>query len=103
MDLSDIDGDLFKGTKAIYNHAFNPGDYSSEKSGTETQPELAYVNDQNVTNYKKSKMDAYTQLWDLLATDVTNEFINKFSGLFAKFVHTRPDLYITELDEEGEE
>lgn len=81
------DDELLIGSKAIYNHAFNPGEIASEgASATTKQPELQYVNDQNVTNYTKSKMDAYMQQWDLLSTDVTNEFLKRFEGLFKKFV-----------------
>ena len=43
-------------------------------------------------------MDAYTQLWDLLVSDVTNEFLNKFRPLFKQFV--RPERqYIYESEE----
>ena len=52
------DDDLLKGSKAIYNHAYNP----SEAPSTGTLDELNFINDQNTTNYKKSKMDAYAQL-----------------------------------------
>lgn len=98
--LRDIsDEDLLKGSKAIYNHAFNP----STEPATLSLAELEYINDQSTTNYKKSKMDAYTQLIELLETDVTGAFLDKFKPLFAKFVYTKPDIYVTELDdEEGE-
>ena len=49
---------LLEGAKAIYNHAFNPETTPS----TGDLDELEYINDQNTTNYKKSVMDAYTQL-----------------------------------------
>lgn len=78
--LSDAD-ELFEGSKAIYNHAYNP----SSTPSTSSLDELEYINDQNTTGYKKSKMDAYTQLWDLLNTDVTNEFLAKFAVCFKKF------------------
>lgn len=95
------DDELVIGSKAIYNHAFNPGEIASEgASSTTRQPELQYVNDQNVTNYTKSKMDAYMQLWDLLDTDVTNEFLKKFEGLFKKFV--MPGTYLFEEDDNND-
>lgn len=91
--------DLIKGSKAIYNSAQNP----STKPSTSSLEELEYINAQNTTNYKKSKMDAYTQLWDLLATDVTSEFLNKFKNLFKMFVlNERPLVYVTETEEETE-
>lgn len=58
----------------------NPGQLESET--TVDLPELKYIDNQSTTNYKKSKMDAYTQLWDLLVTDVTNAFIERFKPLF---------------------
>ena len=91
--------ELLTGSRAIYNHAFNPGEIGAEHS-TGRQPELQYVNDQNVTNYEKSKMDAYMQLWDLLSTDVTNEFLKRFEGLFKKFV--MPGTYLFEEDDNND-
>lgn len=91
------DADLLKGAKAIYNHALNPE--VSPSTGALT--ELDYINEQNTTNYQKSKMDAYTQLWNLLATDVTEEFINRFNPLFNRFVKpVKHPLYVTEEDDE---
>lgn len=90
--------DLLKGSKAIYNHAFNP----SDAPGTGTLDELGFINDQNTTNYKKSKMEAYAQLWDLLSTDVTAEFLARFKGCFKTFVAPeRPLLYVTEEEDNG--
>lgn len=89
--------DLLKGSKAIYNTALNP---SVAPSSTSLE-ELNYINSQNTTNYKKSKMDAYAQLMDLLETDVTGEFLTKFKGCFKQFVlPERTWIYVTELDDE---
>lgn len=74
------DDEIFKGTQAIYNHASNPGELESET--TVDLPELKYIDNQNTTSYKKSKMDGYTQLWDLLVADVTTQFIDRFKNLF---------------------
>ena len=95
-DLRALEGDnLFKGTSAIYNSALNPE--QTPKTGDLT--ELEYINSQNTTNYKKSKMDAYGELWSLLATDVTEEFLERFRPLFKVFVRSeRPILYIDEED-----
>ena len=89
-DLTDTQ--LLEGAKAIYNHAYNP----STEPNTQTLEALPYINDQNTTNYKKSKMDAYTQLWNLLATDVTEAFIERFSILFKKFISPKTYLYVEE-------
>lgn len=72
------ESDLVTGAKAIYNHSFNP----STQPSTSTLEELTTINDQNTTNHKKSKMEAYSLLLELLKTDVTGEFINKFNKLF---------------------
>lgn len=91
------DDDLLKGSKAIYNNALNP----STAPSTASLEELTYINSQNTTNYKKSKMDAYAQLIELLEVDVTEEFLNKFKKCFKVFVAPeRPLIYVTETDEE---
>lgn len=92
LDLSDI----IEGSNAIHNHAYNPGEIGSETS-TGTQTELTYINDQNVTKYNKSKMDAYGQLWSLIATDVTEEFLARFKPLFKTFV--KPGTYLYESED----
>lgn len=89
--------DLLKGSRAIYNHAFNP----STTPSTSSLDELTFINDQNTTNYKKSKMDAYEQLMALLEVDVTEEFLNKFKKCFKVFVAPEePLLYVTEDQED---
>ena len=91
------DEDLLKGSKAIYNTALNP----SEAPSTQTLEELDYINQQNTTNYKKSKMDAYSQLWELLNTDVTEQFLRRFRPCFKQFVAPeRTWVYVTEEDED---
>ena len=98
----------------INNHAYNP----STAPSTQDTNELNYIDQQNVakgsntstisgTDSKttgqvitKSKMDAYAQLWDLVATDVTNDYINKFKKCFKQFVAPeRRMIYVTEDEE----
>lgn len=98
----------------INNHAFNP----STAPTTQTTNELDYIDQQQVakgtatstisgTNSQttgqvvtKSKMDAYAQLWDLVATDVTNDYIAKFKNCFKQFVAPeRRMIYVTEDEE----
>ena len=94
------DEDLLKGAKAIYNTALNPGTAPT----TTSLDELDYINSQNTTNYKKSKMDAYAQLVSLLETDVTGEFLNKFKGCFKQFVlPERTWIYVTDVEEEDDD
>lgn len=84
--------DILKGVTVIYNHAFNPATTPSTQDTTE----LEYINDQNVTKYDKTQMDAFTQLWDLLVSDVTEEFVARFKPLFKKFISPYTDLFVTD-------
>jgi len=94
------DADLLVGQKAIYNNALNP----STTPSTGSLDELTYINQQNTTNLKKSKMDAYMQLWELLKTDVTEEFLNKFAKCFKQFVAPEnPIIYVSDNEEDEEE
>ena len=76
--------DLREGYKSIFNHAINP----SKAPSTDNTEELPYISDQNVNKTKKNKADAYATLWDLLRTDVWEQFISKFSSLFSKVATT---------------
>ena len=88
--------DLLQGAKAIHNHALNP----ETEPSTGDLKELKYINEQNTTNYTKSKMDAYGQLWNLIATDVTAEFLAKFNDCFKKFVMpANPLIYVTDEED----
>lgn len=78
----DSTSDIYKGSKAIYNHAVHPQTTPS----TTTLDELTYIDDQNVTNYKKSTLEGLASLYELLKTDVTDAYINRFGKLFSKFV-----------------
>lgn len=87
--------DLLRGGKAIYNHSYNPNIAPS----TSTMEELLTINDQNTTNYKKSKIEGYANLMALLETDVSEEFLGKFKKHFIKI--TAPDYplyYTTEVE-----
>lgn len=90
--------ELLKGGKAIYNHAFNPGTAPT----TSDLEELDYINDQNTTNYKKSKLEGYAILMELLKTDVSRDFINKFKPMFLKFVQPEYPLWYVDNNDESE-
>lgn len=90
--------ELMRGGKAIYNHAFNPG----TEPTTGSLEELDYINDQNTTNYKKSKLEGYAILMELLKTDVSRDFINKFKSLFLKFVQPEYPLWYVDNNDESE-
>ena len=97
----------------INNHAYNP----STAPSTQSTNELDYIDQQNVAKgsdtrtisgsdskttgqvVTRSKMDAYAQLWELVATDVTNDYIAKFKRCFKQFVAPeRNMIYVTEED-----
>ena len=89
--------DLITGATTIYNHSYNP----STAPSTSTLDELITIDDQNTTKAKRSKLDAYAYLWDLLDTDVTTEFLNKFQNLFLRIVEPElPLWYVTEINQE---
>lgn len=89
------EGELLQGAKQIYNHAYNP---STEPSTNELE-ELTHINDQNVTNNKKSKMEAYSILWANLHVDATDEYLNKFKNCFSRFVGDQYPIIYCEEDE----
>lgn len=92
------DAEIMQGSKTIYNHALNP----STDPTTATLEELDYINDQNTTNFKRNKLEAYGAWLDLIANDVTEEFILRFKPLFRQFI--APDnVWIYETPENGEE
>ena len=94
-DLRDLtDAELLQGAKQIYNHAFNP---STEPSTSQLE-ELTHINDQNTTNNKKSKMEAYSILWANLHVDATDEYMNKFKNCFSRFVGDQHPMIFVEED-----
>ena len=84
-EMSLRDGELFLGSKAIYNHASHDGSAPT----TATLTELSYIDSQNTTNYKKSRVEGLASLMALLEKDVTEEFLNKFTKLFSQWL--KPD------------
>jgi hypothetical protein len=95
MELSD--DEIIKGATAIYNSALNP----SQAPTTQTLEELNYINSQNTTKYKKSKLEAYAILNELIKTDVTEAFIGKFKKLFITILEPQKPLwYVTEGEQD---
>lgn len=93
------DDEIRLGSKAIYNQALNP----QTSPSTATLEELTYINQQNTTNYKKSPLEGYAMLVDLLQDDLTKKFVDKFNICFKKFVsNERPILFVTEEDDEDD-
>ena len=89
--------ELRLGAKQIYNHSFNP----STPPSTDSKEELDTIDDQNITHYKKSRLDAYANLLALLETDVTEELLARFKKLFIQIVEPQlPLWYVTELEDQ---
>lgn len=81
--------ELQQGGKAIYNTALNPGTQPT----TTTLGELEYINQQNTTNYKKSKPEAWAVLMQLIKKDLGKEFTSRFKNLFIKVCYPDYPLY----------
>lgn len=91
--------ELREGAKQINNHSYNP----STAPTTDTMEELPTTNEQTATKFKKSRLDAYGILLELLERDVTEEFINKFKKLFLVIVEPQlPLWYVTNTNQEEE-
>ena len=73
---------IYLGSKAIYNHSYNP----SQTPATTSLDELKTIDDQNTTNYKKSKLEGLAALEEVLKRDVTETFLQRFKILFKKFL-----------------
>lgn len=94
--LSIEDGsEIYIGGSAIYNTALNPG----TNPGTQTLEELDFINSQNVTKYKKSKLEGLAMLTDLLKNDVTNQFLSRFDDLFKTIVYSGRELLYQNYNE----
>lgn len=97
LGLAD-DSEIYKGSKAIYNHAYNP----ETEPSTGDLDEINYVNEQNTTNYKKSKLEGLATLAEVLRDDVTSSYIDKFRKLFKQFVMPIPHAIYVEEEEDEE-
>lgn len=91
MSLDD-NSPIYEGSKAIFNTAMNPGTQPN-------QEELNYINSQNTTKYKKSKLEGLAILTDLMKNDVTETFLRRFDDFFKTIIYSgRTLLYETEGD-----
>lgn len=88
MSLND-GSPIYEGTKSFYNSAQNPG----------TPPiteELQYINSQNVTKHRKSKLEGLAILTDLMKKDITEAFLRRFDDFFRNIIFSgRTLLYET--------
>lgn len=89
--------DIRAGTKSVHNTALNP----TQLASTDTLDEVNEITSQVAQKYQKNKAEAYAQLYAIIETDVTAQFLDKFNVLFKKFVMPeRPLLYELPDDEE---
>ena len=93
------DDEIFTGSKQIANHALNP----STAPSTASLEELTYVDAQNTTSWKRSKLEGYNQLMSLLDNDVSSDFLRQFRKLFLTIVEPEAPLYFVTDDAEEEE
>ena len=76
--------ELREGYKNIFNRAVNP----STTPSTDASEEIPFINDQNVNKGKRSKADAYAYLWDILKSNITEEFLRNYDKLFSMVATT---------------
>ena len=90
----DLNSDEFlRGSAQILNTSLNP----SEAPGTDSLDALSTINQQNVNIQKRDKFKALAILEELLKTDITGAFLDKFRSMFRTFVAPqRPLFYIVE-------
>lgn len=81
--------EITKGSKGIYNKSYNP----STKPTTNTLEELPTINEQFTNGWRKSKLEGYAMLMQLMASDVTEEFLVRFDTLFDPCVATNLPLW----------
>lgn len=94
----DDNSEIYKGSKAIYNHANNP----ETTPTTADLEEINYINDQNTSNYKKSKLEGLALFADSLRDDVTSSYIDKFRKMFKQIVFIVPHIIYESEEEEDE-
>ncbi len=91
--------DILQGQKQIYNHSFNP----STAPTTGTLTELTTIDDQNTTNVKRSKINAYAELYSVIKIDVTKQYLDRFNNCFIRIVEPQlPLWYETDESEDDE-
>ena len=103
--------ELMTGTRALLNRSDNPSQpiFSTDNlnntitEGTDSDTELPTINSQNVSKFRKGKLDAYMNLLALLETDVTEEFLLEFRKLFIKVIQPYAPLwFIEDSNNEGD-
>lgn len=91
------DEEIITGNSAVHTHADDPGTLAK------TPDDITYIDSKNTTTYKKGKIEGLALAQELLSTDVTKEFINKFQYLFIRVALPYAPLYYETEIEEGDE
>lgn len=96
MDLNDEE--FLRGSSQIYNMSVNPSEYDPEgNTSTDSMKPLSTINQKNENIQKRDKFKALAILEELLKTDITGIFLDKFRSLFRTIVAPqRPLFYTTE-------
>lgn len=89
INLSEVDPDYLKGTMVMYNHAVNP----DTEPTTTSYDALPGINRQTVQTTKRGMLEGYSTLLELVNTDVTGAFLNKFKKLFLTVVMPQAPLW----------
>lgn len=89
------DDELLTGSKTITNLAYHDGTQPS----TSTLEEIQAISQQNTVNTKRSKLDGYSLLYDMLNEDVTSSFLSRFKKLFLQVVAPERPLWYEEADQ----
>lgn len=90
--------ELFNGATSINNHALNPGGAPT----MDAFDPLNKINDQTANRRIKPKLEAYSGLMAMIKTDVSDQFLDKFDGLFRNMLEPDGNLYYTTTPEEQE-
>lgn len=103
LDIQDklrnfTEAEILTGSRQIYNTASHP----ATEPGTDTDEELPFIDNQNTSKTRRGKLEAYDMLYHLLVTDVTQEFLNRFSKLFLVIVQPEEPLYYIEEDSDDD-
>lgn len=83
------DDEINATTMMIYNHAF----YNGSEPAVEILPG---IDSQNTTKGKRGKLEGIRMLWEMLVTDVTEQFLGQFKKLFIKVVMPQIPLWYEE-------
>lgn len=95
------DDELLRGSLMVSTNALNPAEKPSGTFDSLDMPKVDTIQQQATSQSRRSKMDAYATLAQLLRTDVTENFLIRFDSLFRSVLYNQfegPE----EEDDDGE-